>query len=540
MKRKIVFWAVIFSLVVVGGGGTAYYADHLQAEKSGQAAAEGEASTETAVARIGDLTIIASGSGQVVAQAETSLAFDQSGTVLELLVSVGDEVIAGTSLARLQINKSAAQWEAEVAAAELQVIQDQQALQALSENADVTAAQALLALEAAQNELEDMLDRDAEIAQAMQAMAQAETTVDQAEMALYISSSSPSDEDLYTAYASLLFKEKRLNELKEEIVRLKNKRSQAPDKAMRDQISMQLGRVKAQMYDQQIVYENALYRYNTLNDPADPVDVAVVEAQLVTAQLQLAQAQQNLEETKFGPSAADLAIAEANLAEAQERWESWKDGPDPQQVLLAEARLQTSQLALQTIRQEQLIVDLLAPLDGTVLALGAAVNERVTAGSTIVTLANLDQPMLEISMDETDLQSVQVGKRVEVTFDAIPDSVFTGSIVEVNPGIENANGSQVITALARLDEIPEAGAFKLLSGLNASVDVIAGEVTQAVLVPIEALHETSPGVYRVYVLVDNAFEPRLVGVGLMDATLAEITSGVQAGETVAIGALTTE
>jgi multidrug efflux pump subunit AcrA (membrane-fusion protein) len=72
------------------------------------------------------------------------------------------------------------------------------------------------------------------------------------------------------------------------------------------------------------------------------------------------------------------------------------------------------------------------------------------------------------------------------------------------------------------------------------VDVIAGEATNAVLVPIEALHQVDPDNYLVYVQVDGTFEARPVTVGLMDFTSAEITSGLQAGEIVAIGEVETE
>ena len=41
----------------------------------------------------------------------------------------------------------------------------------------------------------------------------------------------------------------------------------------------------------------------------------------------------------------------------------------------------------------------------------------------------------------------------------------------------------------------------------------------------------------VYVIRNNQLEERPVTVGLADLTMAEITSGVQAGEVVAVGAI---
>ena len=148
--------------------------------------------------------------------------------------------------------------------------------------------------------------------------------------------------------------------------------------------------------------------------------------------------------------------------------------------------------------------------------------------------------LLEVSLDETDFQSAQVGNRVEAIFDVLPNNVFSGSIVDVSPGLESTFGSQAIKSLAVLDEASALKPVSLPLGISASVDVIVGEVTNAVLVPIEALNEINAGNYTIYVQVKDIFEPRQVTVGLMDFTSVEVTSGLEPGEIVATGDLKTE
>jgi multidrug efflux pump subunit AcrA (membrane-fusion protein) len=168
-----------------------------------------------------------------------------------------------------------------------------------------------------------------------------------------------------------------------------------------------------------------------------------------------------------------------------------------------------------------------------------AVNQFID-GDNIITLADTSQPMLEVSLDETDFQSAKVGNRVEVTFDAYPNRTFSGAIAEVSPGLESTFGSQAVKVLAILDQDTNTKSVSLPLGLNASVDVISGEATNAVLVPIEALHQTETGNYMVYVQNNGLFEPREVNVGLMDFTSAEIISGLQVGEVVAISDITNQ
>ena len=76
-------------------------------------------------------------------------------------------------------------------------------------------------------------------------------------------------------------------------------------------------------------------------------------------------------------------------------------------------------------------------------------------------------------------------------------------------------------------------------GLNASVDVIGGRATQALLVPVEALREISTGSYAVFVVKDGKPTLTMVEVGLMDLTYAEITSGLNQGDVVTTGIVET-
>jgi multidrug efflux pump subunit AcrA (membrane-fusion protein) len=169
----------------------------------------------------------------------------------------------------------------------------------------------------------------------------------------------------------------------------------------------------------------------------------------------------------------------------------------------------------------------------------ANVGENVNT-TPIIKLADLSQPVLEVYLDEIDLDKVAVGYEVEVIFDALVDDVFSGRIVEVNPSLITVSGTQVVSALAQLEAGSPADAQTLLVGLNASVDVIAGKAQDAVIVPVEALHELSPGEYAVFVVQDGEPKLRVVTVGLMDFTSAEILTGLQPGEIVTTGIVETK
>ncbi len=287
--------------------------------------------------------------------------------------------------------------------------------------------------------------------------------------------------------------------------------------------------------EQQSDYEYALYRYDTIDDPANSLELSVAEAQLSTAQAQLEEALKSLEQIKAGPKSSAIAMAEVQVSQAQDEWERLKDGCDPQEVALADAELAQAQASLVMVQGEQLVVDLLAPADATVVAVNATVGDRI-GGQPILSLADMNQLQVEVHLDETDLANVQVGNQVVVVFDALPDMVFSGQILAVDPSLQRSGNTQAVQALVQLE--PPSHPLNLLPiGLNASVEVIAGQVENAVLVPLEALQRESDNSYYLYVIEGPGVEKRPVEVGLMDLTTAEIVSGLQPGEVVATGSL---
>jgi HlyD family secretion protein len=520
-------------LIITGAGVGTYVVTRLVGE-SNQVFSSNEVSNQTAVARVGDLTMSATGSGQIIPAEEKSLSFQESGVLVELLVKVGDQVKAGDVLARLQTDKTPTQLAADIAGAELDLITAQQKLNDLYENAETETAKALITLENAQKALEALQNVELEETQALQAIVEAKEAIENAEMQAYILNSSPSQDAFYTAYASILFKEKKLTETQKKIEKTEHEIKTAQLDIIRDQLEQQLLNLKVKLAEQQIEYENAVYKYNTMDDPPDPLKLSVAEAQLVTALTQLEEAQQEWEDIQAGPDPGEVAQAEAALAEAQLDWERLRDGPDPEEISIAEAELAAAQAKLSLAQQEQAVVELVAPTGGTVLSVNAVEGEFNGTGM-ILTLADLSQPVLEVYLDETDLDKVGRGYQVEVTFDALPNDHFTGYIEAVDPGLVEVSRVPAVRVLVNLDMSSYGKSQTLPVGLTATVDVIAGRATNAVLVPVEALHELSPGEFAVYMLKNGSYELQRVSVGLKDFTSAEILDGLTAGDTVAIG-----
>jgi multidrug efflux pump subunit AcrA (membrane-fusion protein) len=157
----------------------------------------------------------------------------------------------------------------------------------------------------------------------------------------------------------------------------------------------------------------------------------------------------------------------------------------------------------------------------------------------IITLADLETPLLRFWVEEMDMSGVAVGNRVEIIFDAFPDDSYRGEIVQVDPALVTVDGTAAVQAWATVDlsERP----IQLLSGMAAEVEVIAAEARDALLVPLQALRELGSEQYAVFVVGPGGdLEMRPIEVGLKDFVNAEVLSGLNPGDVVSLGETQTE
>jgi len=69
-----------------------------------------------------------------------------------------------------------------------------------------------------------------------------------------------------------------------------------------------------------------------------------------------------------------------------------------------------------------------APVDGTVLTKAAEIGQVLAAGTTVVTLGDLEHPWLRGYINEKDLGRIKLGAKVKVTTDSFPGKVYWGQV----------------------------------------------------------------------------------------------------------------
>ena len=190
----------------------------------------------------------------------------------------------------------------------------------------------------------------------------------------------------------------------------------------------------------------------------------------------------------------------------------------------------SSLLRSRTELEETLLQLLQIKRDGAVLSpiSGSVYSVDYTDGSTAVATISPDEKMsVTISVDESDILALELGQEVDVSVSSVSEDTFAGTLTEIN---RTSSSSGVYSAVIELEK-----AEGMLSGMTASVSVRIEGVDNAILIPVEALHQTRDGAY-VYTSYNEELQEYGgkvdVTTGLENSTYVQIKSGLNVGDVV--------
>jgi len=347
----------------------------------------------TAVSARDNGPLQASGTVEAV---QVKVASEVSGRVEAVLVDEGESVQAGDVILRLDNRLLEAQRElalaggqAAVAAAELELVNAQQGLDALHEGTALAASQAELTLANARDALDDAVRLNT-----YQQKGNRATT-----------------ETLDAAKAAVTLAEDAVNRAQAAYDRLGRLASDNPTKAA----------ARASLEAARRQLENAEASLNWYRGEPSDIDQAILDAKVSLAQAQLEDAQRNYEDLHPGPdpdlldqATARLTLAQAQLAAAR-----------------AQAKVDAETLDLQL---GKLLVR--APLGGVILARSIEPGEVLVAGAQALSIGQLDSLTITVFMPEDRYGQIDLGDHVRVSADAFPEESFDAVVTRISDQAE--------------------------------------------------------------------------------------------------------
>ncbi len=290
-----------------------------------------------------------------------------------------------------------------------------------------------------------------------------------------------------------------------------------------------------------ILAKNALDDAETIynrnkNRSEDDVIYAAALSQLANAQMKYDKAQNNYWYVTGLPDPIDIQIADAsvevaqaNLLAAKVEWDRVKDGPNDQDVAAAQAQVAAAQATLNMAR-------ISAPFNGTVTMVNIDAGDQVAPGTVAFQIDDLSHLYVDMEIAQVDINKVQVDQPVTLTFDAIPDKDYPGTVTDISE--VGASIAGVVNFKVTVEVSQKAPEIK--PGMTVSADIAVSQVSGALLVPDRAVL-TRDGKSTVYVLKNGAPTAVEIELGAASGGYSAVTSGnVRAGDLIVLnpGSLT--
>lgn len=262
--------------------------------------------------------------------------------------------------------------------------------------------------------------------------------------------------------------------------------------------------------------------------------LAGIEAQRRNQEAVLAKAEASL--SRQQRLSASSLVSQTDLETAQAAVEQARAQIDQLDAQIAQARLtvDTAQLDLARTR-------IVAPGDGTVVALLVDEGQTVNANSatpTIAKIANLDTMVIKAEISEADVVKVRPGQRVYFTILGEPDNKIEATLREVEPAptsiAEDTASSGNAVYYNGLFDVPNPD-HRLRIAMTASVTIVLDEARDVLTLPAGLVSRRGPDggvMVMVYDPASQESRPARVEVGLNNNITAQIVSGLAEGDQV--------
>lgn len=153
-------------------------------------------------------------------------------------------------------------------------------------------------------------------------------------------------------------------------------------------------------------------------------------------------------------------------------------------------------------------------------------------GTTIATVANMNDLIFRGNVDETEVGQVNVGMPMTITVGALQDLKFDARLEYISPKAVEANGANQFEIKAAV-QVPEKTGVR--SGYSANAQIVLAEALHVLTVPESAIHFEGNNTY-VYLVQgkgkNKTYQRRDVKVGLSDGVNIQIKSGLTTNDRV--------
>ena len=278
------------------------------------------------------------------------------------------------------------------------------------------------------------------------------------------------------------------------------------------------------------------------------------KSNLAARQLGVKDAQARLNQQSVAVQDARRSVGTANLSVSSSQ---------------SRANQQAASLRGQRNQRDKSVV--VAPINGVIAEIPSKVGTFAVAGlstTALMTIADMSSINVEVKVDETEIDKVEVGQKAKIKVDAFGDKDLAGEVLQKTPlavgksqttgGLStniNVQEAKEFRVVIRLIDLNPEMQQSLRPGMSATAEITTKTVNNVIAVPLQAVIEKKPeaaasptpqgdaqqpidkpkAIKGVYVLDGNKVKFVEVQTGITGESDIEITSGLSADQEVITG-----
>jgi HlyD family secretion protein len=255
---------------------------------------------------------------------------------------------------------------------------------------------------------------------------------------------------------------------------------------------------------------------------------AQAQSSLASAQSAARQSKWMLDYYRARPSATDinqveavLQLAKVKVDDAQRQYDLVKNGPAEKDITIANNNITMAQANINQTR-------LTAPFSGTITNLNAKTGDVVAPGSLALRIDDLSSLYIDSQVSEVDINRIQIGQAVSITFDAISNKTYEGKVVEVGTAGSTTSGAVNFPVTIQITN-PDG---QVKTAMTAGVTITIEKLDNVLVVPVRAIRTVS-GKRVVFVPDGQSLKPVIVELGSTAESMVEIAGGdLKEGDTI--------
>jgi RND family efflux transporter MFP subunit len=282
-----------------------------------------------------------------------------------------------------------------------------------------------------------------------------------------------------------------------------------------------------------------------LDDSQPRATLAFAEAQLASAHKSAAEDQARLSQAELTLNRRQQLLKEGVVGKAE--LDEAQSNVDALKARIAYAQQQVAVAESQVNLQKTMLTDMVvrAPFGGVVISKDAQPGEMISPVSAgggftrtgIGTIVDMSSLEIEVDVNETYINRVTPGQKVEAVLDAYQDWRIPAHVITTIPTADRQKATvRVRVGFDQLGDpriLPDMGVKVSFLRDEPAAGQAAAQAAPGVLVPKAAV-KTVDGKSIVFVLKDDRVERRAVRVGLENGDQIEVLSGMSAGERVVV------